>query len=58
MASVLGKVEQFDPELKEWPQYVERLEFFFAANGIADAEKRQSLFLSVVGPSPFKLLRN
>ena len=58
MAAVLGKVEQYDPELEEWPQYVERLEYFFEANGITDAEKKRSVFLSVVGPSPFKLLRN
>ena len=58
MAAVLGKIEQFDAELEEWPQYVERLQFFFAANGIEDANKKRSVFLSVVGPSPFKLLRN
>ena len=38
MAAVLGKVEQ-------WPQYVERLEYFFEANGITDAEKKRSVFL-------------
>ena len=52
MAAVLGKIEQFDAELEEWPQYVERLQFFFAANGIEDAGKKRSVFLSVVGPSP------
>ena len=58
MAAVLGKVEQYDPELEEWPQYVERLEYFFEASGMTDAEKKRSVFLSVIGPSPFKLLRN
>ena len=26
---LLGHLEQFDPALEEWPQYVERLEQFF-----------------------------
>ncbi len=26
MAGLLGKIEQYDPEEEEWPQYVERLE--------------------------------
>ena len=27
--ALLGKIEQYDPEQEEWPQYVERLEQFF-----------------------------
>ena len=56
-----GKIEGFDPELEEWPQYVERLEHFLEANGIvgeANAAKRRSTFLSVIGPAPYKLLRS
>ena len=56
MAVVLGKIGQFDAEVEEWPQYVERLEFYFEANGITSAEKKRAVFLSEVGPSPFKLL--
>ncbi len=47
-----------DPELEDWPQYVEH---FFEANGIvgdANAAKRQSTFLSVIGPAPYKLIRS
>ncbi len=61
MAGLLGKIEQYDPEVEEWPQYVERLEHFFKANGIvgeANADKRRSTFLTVVGPAPYKLLRS
>ena len=61
MAALLGKVEQFDPEQEEWPLYVERLELFFKANDIIGDEKatkRRATFLSVVGPSPYKLLRS
>ena len=61
MAGLLGKVESFDPELEEWPQYVERLEHFFEANGVTGDDsmaKQHSTFLSVIGPAPYKLLRS
>ena len=44
MAALLGKIDCFDPELEEWPQYVERLEQFLEANGIV-ASKRRSIFI-------------
>ena len=61
MAGLLGKVDEFNPDLEEWPQYVERLEHFFEANGIVGANnvtKRRSTFLSVIGPGPYKLLQS
>ena len=61
MSGLLGKIDYFDPELEDWSQYVERLEQFFEANGIVGEEnavKRRSTFLSVVGSSPYKLLRS
>ena len=59
MATLLGKLEPFDADQEEWPQYVERLEQFFVANDIVGdgkAEKRRATFLSVIGPAPYKLL--
>ena len=44
------------PRKPEWPQYVERLQHFFMANDIVDAEKKRAVFLSVVGPATYKLL--
>ena len=35
-----GKVDEFDGNKEEWTQYVERLGFFFDANGITGAEKK------------------
>ena len=32
--SVFGKVKEFDGSEENWPQYVERLGHFFAANDI------------------------
>ena len=61
MASLLGNIEQFDPAVEEWANYVEQLEQYFKANGIVGdnkAAKRRSTFLSVVGPGPYKLLRS
>ena len=52
MVVLLGKVDQFDPELEEWPHYVEWLEEFFEANGIigeAIVDKKHSTFLAVIG---------
>ena len=59
MAALLGKIENFDPDQEEWPQYVERLEQFFEANdltGESKEVKRRATFLSVIGPAPYKLL--
>ena len=42
--ALLGKIEQYDPEQEEWPQYVERLEQFFEANDLTGdykADKRR-----------------
>ena len=35
MAALLRKIDHFDAEVEEWTQYMERLELFFKANGIA-----------------------
>ena len=61
MEAVLGKVDVFDTQHEEWPQYVERLDQFFEANdltGDAKATKRRATFLTVIGPGPYKLLRS
>ena len=61
MAALLGKIDQFDLGQEEWPQYVERLGQFLEANeitGEAKADKRRATFLSVIGPTPYKLLRS
>ena len=45
--ALLVKIEQYDPEQEEWPQYIERLELFFEANdltGDSKADKRRATF--------------
>ena len=61
MAALLGKVDAFDPQHEDWPQYVERLDQFFKANGLmgnAKATKQHATFLIVIGPGPYKLLHS
>ena len=55
---MLGKIEEFDALKEEWPQYVERMDHFFAANGIDNAHKKKSTFLAVIGPATYTLVRN
>ena len=59
MATSFGKLEEFDPSSGEdWIQYVERMEFYFAANGVTDASKQQAILLSTIGAQAYKVLRN
>ena len=37
---------------------MEHLTHFFLANRIDEAEKKRAVFLSVIGPAAYKLLRN
>ena len=53
-----GKINQFDPSHEAWATYVERLEFYFIANGIEDPEKKRAVLLTVSGPATYKLIRN
>ena len=58
MAALLGRIDPFDPDQEEWPQYVERLDQFFEANdltGDEKATKRRASFLTVIGPGPYKV---
>ena len=60
MAALLGKIDHFGAEVEEWPQYVERIEQFLEVNGITgedNASKHRYVFLTVIGPSPCKMLR-
>lgn len=56
--ALMGKLQQYDPEQEEWPQCVERVQQFFEANdltGNAKVDKRRAIFVSVMGPAPYKL---
>ena len=57
MATV-GRIEEFREEKEEWTQYAERLEHFFAANGITNNDKKRSVFLTVIGAKAYRQLRS
>ena len=56
--AAFGRLDAFDAESDEWPQYEERMLCYFEANGITDESKMKANFLSAVGARTYKLLRN
>ena len=57
-SATFRKIDEFSSDREEWPQYVQHLGHYFDANGITDADQRQAILLSVIGPTTFKLVRN
>ena len=57
MAGYIGKIENFDDSIEQWPSYIERLEQYFAVNEISN-EKRVPALLSLIGGKTYALLRN
>ncbi|KAK3092066.1 hypothetical protein FSP39_024867 [Pinctada imbricata] len=52
-----GKLDTYD-ESEDWNQYIERLDSYFDANEIDDAEKKRNILLSVCGKATYKLIRD
>ena len=48
MATTIGKLDEFKSEVETITTYLERVEVFFAANGVTDA-KKSAVLLSCVG---------
>ena len=58
-SAVLGNIGEFSVDCaSEWVEYVERLEQYFIANSINDADKKRAVFPTVIGPRAYSLLRN
>ena len=57
MASI-GRIKEFREDKEDWDQYMERLDHFFSANGITVADKKRSVFLTVIGAKTYKRLRS
>ena len=55
--TTLEHIGKFDPTEESISAYLERVELFFAANGIAE-EKQIPVLLSVIGPKNYALLRD
>ena len=56
--ATIGRIEEFCDEKEDWNQYAERLKHFFATNGITEAEKKHSVFLTVIVAKVYKHLRS
>jgi hypothetical protein len=52
-----GRISSFDSTVESWSQYVERVQLYFEANDVP-AEKKKAIFLTLVGPVVYKLLRS
>ena len=55
----LGRSDQFDSNKDYWPEYKERLDQYFKANGLngeEDAEGKVAVFLTLIGGQTYKLL--
>ena len=47
--TAFGRLDAFDVESDEWPQYEERMFCYFEENGITDEVRMRAIFLSTVG---------
>ena len=59
-APIHGSMGAFDRNQEDWLSYTERLEQYFAANGIKDdeADKRRAILLSFCGAETFRLIKS
>ena len=55
---VTWTVGEFTAGVEDWESFVERVEFFFQANGVEDPERKGALLLSSCVTSTYKLIRN
>ena len=55
-----GKIDEFDRDSDSWEQYIERLNFYFEANGVTTSDDhlkiRRAILLSSVGKKTYKLM--
>ena len=56
--AAIGRIEEFREDKEDWDQYVERLDHLFTANGITVADKKRSVFLTVIGAKAYKQLHS
>ena len=57
MAALIGNIGAFDEKSEKFSDYADRFEAYVAANDI-DNEKKVNVFLAVIGPDAYKLLKN
>ena len=45
-----GTVGEFDPTKEDWSTYSARMDFYFQANGVTEADTKRAILLSCSGP--------
>ena len=53
-----GSIGEFDSTRDDWKTYSRRLDYYFAANDVQDADKKKAIFLSASGSAILKLIGN
>ena len=56
MMAVFVQIAEFDESKEECPLYAEKLEQYFAANGIDDADRQRAILVSVIGGRTYRSL--
>lgn len=51
-----GNIGEFSEKKETWEMYVDRLDEYFAANAIADADRKRAILNSIVGPDTYTLM--
>ena len=51
--ATIGRIEKFHDDKEHWDQYAKRLDHFFT-----EAEKKRSVFLTVISTKVYKQLRS
>ena len=52
-----GSISAFDSSQEDWVEYAERLEHYFVANGIDNADVQRAILFTSVGPSTYRLIK-
>lgn len=56
--TTFGCINAYDSGTESWSQYTERLQQFFIANNIAEDDRQRAIFLTIIGPSTYGLLKS
>ena len=58
MATIIGTISEFNREVENITEWMERLEQYFIANSIEGAPRKRAVLISVIGASGYRLLRS
>ena len=53
-----SRLREFNPAIEDWISYAERLEFYFTANEVKEADTQRAVLFSVCGAATYKLIKN